>query len=90
MSEATGTESGTGLSCLKCGGKGVVHIEKLTYQRGQLTMAMEPSRDDRGNGLADVIDRILDKGLVINADIAVSVARSGIAGHQNQSRPGLL
>ena len=35
-------------------------------------MAIEPSRD--GGGLADVIDRILDKGLVINADIAVSVA----------------
>jgi len=35
-------------------------------------MAIEPSRD--GGGLADVIDRILDKGLVINADIAVSLA----------------
>ncbi len=28
----------------------------------------------RGDTLADVIDRILDKGLVINADIAVSLA----------------
>jgi len=38
-------------------------------------MAIEPSRDgDSVGGLADVIDRILDKGLVINADIAVSVA----------------
>jgi ribosomal protein L37AE/L43A len=27
-----------------------------------------------GSGLADVIDRVLDKGLVINADICVSVA----------------
>jgi gas vesicle structural protein len=36
-------------------------------------MALEPSMDNSGN-LADVIDRILDKGLVINADIAVSVA----------------
>lgn len=36
-------------------------------------MAIEPSRDG-GGSLADVIDRILDKGLVINADIAVSVA----------------
>ena len=37
-------------------------------------MAIEPSRDGDSSGLADVIDRILDKGLVINADIAVSVA----------------
>jgi ssDNA-binding Zn-finger/Zn-ribbon topoisomerase 1 len=28
----------------------------------------------RGDTLADVIDRVLDKGLVINADIAVSLA----------------
>jgi gas vesicle structural protein len=27
-----------------------------------------------GSGLADVIDRVLDKGLVINADICVSIA----------------
>ena len=27
-----------------------------------------------GSGLADAIDRILDKGLVINADVTVSVA----------------
>ncbi len=36
-------------------------------------MTIEPSRNG-GGGLADVIDRILDKGLVINADITVSVA----------------
>lgn len=36
-------------------------------------MAMEPSRESYGS-LADVIDRVLDKGLVVNADIAVSVA----------------
>lgn len=28
----------------------------------------------RGDTLADVVERILDKGLVINADIAVSLA----------------
>lgn len=28
----------------------------------------------RGDTIADVIDRVLDKGLVINADIAVSLA----------------
>ncbi len=37
-------------------------------------MTIEPSRTSNGTGLADVIDRVLDKGLVINADIAVSVA----------------
>ncbi len=36
-------------------------------------MGLKPSRDE-GSTLADVIDRILDKGLVINADILVSVA----------------
>lgn len=36
---------------------------------------LEPSRDKNERGsLADVIDRLLDKGLVINADITVSVA----------------
>lgn len=28
----------------------------------------------KGNTLADVVERILDKGLVINADIAISLA----------------
>lgn len=36
-------------------------------------MVLEAKKDTPGT-LADVIDRILDKGLVINADIAVSVA----------------
>ncbi len=36
-------------------------------------MGLEPSKDNLGT-LADAIDRLLDKGLVINADIAVSVA----------------
>lgn len=36
---------------------------------------MEPNRDkDERGSLVDVIDRLLDKGLVINADITVSVA----------------
>jgi len=34
---------------------------------------LEPTRDT-GTTLVDLIDRILDKGLVINADITVSVA----------------
>jgi len=36
-------------------------------------MIAQAERDTPGT-LADVIDRILDKGLVINADIAVSIA----------------
>ena len=35
-------------------------------------MALRAERDTEGT-LADVIDRILDKGVVINADITVSV-----------------
>ncbi len=34
---------------------------------------LSPSREG-GQGLADAIDKILDKGLVINADITVSLA----------------
>lgn len=61
-------------------------------------MAMEPQRDDRGVGLADVVDRILDKGLVINADIAVSVVgvellgikiRAALASFETAARYGL-
>lgn len=38
-------------------------------------MAMRPIKDGDSSGtLVDVIDRILDKGLVINADICISVA----------------
>ncbi len=36
-------------------------------------MALEAIKD-RDSTLVDIIDRILDKGLVINADIAISVA----------------
>jgi len=35
---------------------------------------MEAVREHGGDSLADVVERILDKGLVINADIMVSVA----------------
>ncbi|MCI2425708.1 gas vesicle protein [Candidatus Acetothermia bacterium] len=49
-------------------------------------------------GLADVIDRVLDKGLVINADICVSVAgvellgvkiRAALASFETAARYGL-
>lgn len=41
-------------------------------------MNLTPSREDRG--LAGAIERILDKGLVINADIIVSVAGKELLG----------
>jgi len=40
---------------------------------------LEPTRE-RGATLVDLIDRILDKGLVINADITVSVVRVELLG----------
>ena len=61
-------------------------------------MAIEPSRNGGDGGLADVIDRILDKGLVINADIAVSVAgvellgikiRAALASFETAAKYGL-
>jgi hypothetical protein len=60
-------------------------------------MAIEPSRDHSGS-LSDVIDRVLDKGLVINADIAVSVAgvellgikiRAALASFETAAKYGL-
>lgn len=42
---------------------------------------LEPEKDiKQETGLAAVIDRVLDKGLVINADIAVSVAGTELLG----------
>ncbi|MFQ5795138.1 MAG: gas vesicle protein [Candidatus Bipolaricaulia bacterium] len=37
-------------------------------------MTIEATKERTDGGLAEMIDRILDKGLVINADITVSVA----------------
>ena len=60
-------------------------------------MALEATRDTAG-GLADAIDRILDKGLVINADIQVSVAgvelpgikiRAALASFETAAKYGL-
>jgi len=60
-------------------------------------MALEATRDSPGT-LADVIDRILDKGLVINADITVSVVgvevlglkiRAALASFETAARYGL-
>lgn len=61
-------------------------------------MALEPSRNGHEGGLADVMDRVLDKGLVINADIAVSVAgvellgvkiRAALASFETAAKYGL-
>ena len=62
-------------------------------------MAVEAQRDDyNGGGLVDVVDRILDKGLIINADIMVSVAgvellgikiRAALASFETAARYGL-
>ena len=60
-------------------------------------MALEANRNSSGT-LVDVIDRILDKGLVINADITVSLAgvellgikiRAALASFETAARYGL-
>ena len=57
-----------------------------------------PQKESSSEGLADAIDKILDKGLVINADIAVSVAgvellgikiRAALASFETAARYGL-
>jgi hypothetical protein len=44
----------------------------LRYSRS--LMALELPSHHRGTGLVDVLDRVLDKGLVIAGDIRVSLA----------------
>jgi len=60
-------------------------------------MAIEATRDTAGT-LVDVIDRVLDKGLVINADITVAVAgvellgikiRAALASFETAAKYGL-
>ncbi len=60
-------------------------------------MPLQATKDEV-SGLADVIDRVLDKGLVINADICVSVAgvellgikiRAALASFETAARYGL-
>lgn len=61
-------------------------------------MVLEAMNETSGANLADVIDRVLDKGLVINADIAVSVVgvellgikiRATIASFETAAKYGL-
>ena len=60
-------------------------------------MVMEATKDTAGT-LVDVIDRILDKGLVINADITISIAgvellgikiRAALASFETAAKYGL-
>ena len=60
-------------------------------------MPLQATRDG-GTTLADVIDRVLDKGLVINADICVSIAgvellgikiRAALASFETAAKYGL-
>jgi ribosomal protein L37AE/L43A len=59
---------------------------------------LTPQKEGSSEGLADAIGRILDKGLVINADIAVSVAgvellgikiRAALASFETAAKYGL-
>jgi len=59
---------------------------------------MEPTRDTHAT-LVDLLDRVLDKGLVINADIVISVAgipllginlRAALAGMETMLKYGLM
>lgn len=59
-------------------------------------LALRPEKEN--SGLAEAIDRILDKGLVINADIAISVAgvellgikiRAALASFETAAKYGL-
>ena len=59
---------------------------------------LTPQKENSSGGLADAIGRILDKGLVINADIAVSVAgvellgikiRAALASFETAAKYGL-
>jgi len=59
---------------------------------------MEPTRDAQVT-LVDLLDRVLDKGLVINADIIISVAgipligvnlRAALAGMETMVKYGMM
>ncbi|MDA2936907.1 gas vesicle protein [Acidobacteria bacterium AH-259-A15] len=61
-------------------------------------MALEAVQERSGGTLVDLVDRILDKGLIINADITVSVVgvellgikiRAALASFETAARYGL-
>ena len=66
--------------------------------KGKIMENMNLRPEKVNSGLADAIDRILDKGLVINADIAISVAgvellgikiRAALASFETAAKYGL-
>lgn len=59
---------------------------------------MQPTRTGRA-GIVDLLDRILDKGLILNADLIISLAgvpliavslRAAIAGVETMQRYGMM
>jgi len=61
-------------------------------------LGMEPTRDLHGT-LSDLLDRVLDKGLIINADIIITVSgipliavnlRAAIAGMETMLEYGVM
>lgn len=61
-------------------------------------MSMEPTRNSHAT-LVDLLDRVLDKGLVIHADLIISVAgipligvnlRAALAGMETMQKYGLM
>jgi len=59
---------------------------------------MEPTRNNKG-ALSDLIDRVLDKGVIIDADIIISLAnvpliginlRAALAGMETMVKYGLM
>ncbi|MDF9407595.1 MAG: Gas vesicle structural protein [Pelotomaculum sp. PtaB.Bin013] len=63
-----------------------------------MTAGLQPKKQRDGDSLAALVDRLLDKGLVINADILVSVAgvellglkiRAALASFETAARYGL-
>jgi ribosomal protein L37AE/L43A len=68
-----------------------------SFEEEEMT-TLTPQKEKSSGGLADAIDRILDKGLVINADIVVSVAgvellgikiRAALASFETAAKYGL-
>jgi len=74
-------------------------VDGTTDQRKGETMENTPLMPEKdSSGLADAIDRILDKGLVINADITIDVAgvellgikiRAALASFETAAKYGL-
>lgn len=63
-----------------------------------LDIAMEPTRNCQAT-LVDLLDRVLDKGLIINADLIISVAgvpligvnlRAALAGMETMLKYGMM